>query len=147
MSNVYKSKRPESNFKVIAQAIQLRKELTTYVMTDFALTGKLERMQEYFLNEERCAILGCLRDMLSCLIMANSIYVTCLGEYELRRQYQDKAIGHCYRVVQELQYVIATLDGKINVNKYMRSARMITAEINLIKSWRKADSKLKTKLK
>lgn len=143
MSNVYKSKRPDSNFKVIAQAIDLRKEITAYVLTDFAIEGKLNQMEFFFLNDERNAIIGMLREMCGCLVMANSIYVTCREEYNLRRQFQDKAIGHCYRLTQELQYIITTLDGRINVSKYMKTAKMIYSEIGLIKSWRKADNKLK----
>lgn len=58
-----------------------------------------------------------------------------------RRLCQDRAIGQCYRLTQELQYAIETLP--VDVNKYLRFADMIQTEINLIKGWRKSDNKFK----
>lgn len=143
--SVLKANRVESDFKVITQAIEIRRELTTYVLRDFSITGKLDYMEEWFLNDERNEILHDARNAFSCLEMANSIYVTCRPEYEERRLNQNKAIGYYNRLKQELRYVIDTLPGKINVNKYMISVKMIDKEIGLIKQWRKADNKLKEK--
>lgn len=66
---------------------------------------------------------------------------TYMEELIERRLHQDKAIGQCYRLTQELQYAIETLP--VDVNKYLRFATMIQTEINLLKGWRKSDNKFK----
>ena len=144
--SVLKPFRNESDFKVISKAFDIRKELTTYVLRDFAVDGKLDYMEQYFLNDERTEILHDARAAHAQLEMANSIYITCREEYEERRLYQDKAIGFYMRLIQELRYVVDTLRGKINVNKYDRAIQMIYAEIGLIKKWRQSDNKIKKKL-
>lgn len=58
-----------------------------------------------------------------------------------RRLHQDRAIGQCYRLTQELQYAIETLP--VDVNKYLRFGELIQTEINLLKGWRKSDNKFK----
>lgn len=58
-----------------------------------------------------------------------------------RRIHQDRAIGLCYTLTQELQYAIETLP--VDVNTYLRFGEAIQTEINLIKGWRKSDNKFK----
>lgn len=144
--SVIKAKRSQSSFEVFTNAAALRKELTQYVMRDFAYDGKLEQMQQFILNDERTEILHDCRNMCSCITMANNIYVTCLEEYEERRKYQDLAIGYCARIKQELQFIVDAFPHKININKYAMSIKLADKEIVLIKAWRKADKKLKEKL-
>ena len=117
-----------------------------YVMRDFACDGKLDKMQEFVLNDERDEILRDCRNISSCITMANCIYVTCISEYEERRKYQDLAIGYCMRIKQELQFIVDAFPRKININKYARSIKLADKEIVLIKAWRKSDKKLKEKL-
>lgn len=76
--------------------------------------------------------------------VANSIYPTYREELIERRVHQDRAVGQCYRLTQELQYAIETLP--VDVNKYLRFAEMIQTEINLLKGWRKSDNKFKSAL-
>ena len=64
-----------------------------------------------------------------------------MEELVQRRLHQEEAIGHCYRLVQELQYAIETLP--VNVNIFLQFGEAIQTEINLIKGWRKADNKFK----
>ena len=144
--SVLKPKRNSSDFKVIAQAVEIRKEITTYVLRDFAVDGKLDYMEQWFLNDERAQIMHDIRQAAACLEMANSIYVTNIAEYQERRLYQDKAVGYYNRVKQELNFIAKTLHGKINVNKYLNSIEKIDAEIGLIGAWRKSDNKIKQRL-
>lgn len=74
----------------------------------------------------------------------NSIYPTYREELIERRVHQDRAVGQCYGLTQELQYAIETLP--VDVNKYLRFAEMIQTEINLLKGWRKSDNKFKSAL-
>lgn len=145
--SVIKPNRKESDFKVITMSFEIRRELTTYVLRDFAIDGKLDYMEQFFLDDERREILQDVRSASACLEMANSIYITCMREYEERRIWQEKALGYYNRLIQELRYVIYTLRGKINVNKYDAAIRMIYNEIGLIKAWRKSDNKHKKNLK
>ena len=46
--SVIKAKRTASPFQVLQTATDLRKELTTYVMRDFAIDGKLTNMDMLF---------------------------------------------------------------------------------------------------
>lgn len=104
-----------------------------------------EAFCEWFIIDERKAVTDCLRNITSYVYMANSIYPMYEKELIERRVYQDKAIGLCYALVQELQYAIETLP--VDVNVYLRFAEMIDKEITLIKAWRKSDNRFKKTIK
>jgi hypothetical protein len=103
------------------------------------LKAKNEAFDNWFIEDERKCIVDCLREITKEVFTANSIYPTVMEELVERRLCQDRAIGQCYRLTQELQYAIETLP--VDVNKYLRFADMIQTEINLIKGWRKSDNK------
>ena len=105
------------------------------------LTKRNAAFTEWFILDERKVIIDCIRAITEETFVANSIYPTCTEELIERRLHQDRAIGECYRLTQELQYAIETLP--VDVNKYLRFADMIQTEINLLKGWRKADNKFK----
>ena len=100
-----------------------------------------EAFDDWFIYDQRQTIVDCLRDITREVYIANSIYPTCMEELVERRLHQDKAVGLCYDLTQELQYAIETLP--VDVNIYLRFGEMIQTEINLIKGWRKADNKFK----
>lgn len=103
------------------------------------LKKRWSAFDEWFLVNERETIVECLRDITREVFIANSVYPTCYAELEQRRMHQNEAIGHCYRLTQELQYAIETLP--VDVNTYLRFGDAIQTEINLIKGWRKSDNK------
>lgn len=105
------------------------------------LMEKNRAFDEWFIEDERKVIVDCLHSIGENVFLANSIYPTYMEELIERRLCQDKAIGLCYRLTQELQYAIETLP--VDVNKYLRFAEMIQTEINLLKGWRKSDNKFK----
>lgn len=105
------------------------------------LVEKDTAFAEWFVKDERQAVVDCLRTIGEEVFTANSIYPTYMEELIERRLHQDRAIGQCYRLTQELQYAIETLP--VDVNKYLRFAEMIQTEINLLKGWRKSDNKFK----
>lgn len=100
------------------------------------LKAKNQSFDEWFIADERQVVVDCLRTITEEVFVANSIYPTCMEELVERRIHQDRAIGQCYRLTQELQYAIETLP--VDVNKYLRFADMIQTEINLLKGWRKS---------
>lgn len=117
-------------------------ELTTEEKSRYdRLMEKNRAFDEWFIEDERKVIVDCLRSIGENVFLANSIYPTYMEELIERRLRQDKAIGLCYRLTQELQYAIETLP--VDVNKYLRFAEMIQTEINLLKGWRKSDNKFK----
>lgn len=105
------------------------------------LKAKNQSFDEWFIADERQVVVDCLRTITEEVFVANSIYPTCMEELVERRIHQDRAIGQCYRLTQELQYAIETLP--VDVNKYLRFADMIQTKINLLKGWRKSDNKFK----
>ena len=102
---------------------------------------RLDAFDEWFIEDERKTIVNCLRAITREVYIANSIYPTVQEELTERRLRQDRAIGLCYTLTQELQYAIETLP--VDVNQYLRFGEMIQTEVNLIKGWRKSDNKFK----
>ena len=100
-----------------------------------------DAFDEWFIEDERKTIGNCLRAITREVYIANSIDPTVQEELTERRLHQDRAIGLCYTLTQELQYAIETLP--VDVNQYLRFGEMIQAEVNLIKGWRKSDNKFK----
>lgn len=100
-----------------------------------------DAFDEWFIEDERKTIVNCLRAITREVYIANSIYPTVQEELTERRLHQDRAIGLCYTLTQELQYAIETLP--VDVNQYLRFGEMIQTEVNLIKGWRKSDNKFK----
>ena len=139
----------------------MRKEVTDLLLRDFGYdldkaVKKVEttfggRPYEELSPDEKVRyeklmekIVDCLRSITEEVYVANSIYPTYREELVERRVHQDRAVGQCYRLTQELQYAIETLP--VDVNKYLRFAEMIQTEINLLKGWRKSDNKFKSAL-
>lgn len=167
--SVVKSKRKPSQFEVFHHFSKLRKGVTLLLLNDFGYSverarqnldksfgdnltpekqthyekrlTKIVAFAAWFIPKEKEAVTDCLREITACLYGANSIYPMYHEELVERRILQDKAIGQCYRLTQELQYAIDVLP--VDVDKYTRFAEMIEVEINLIKGWRKADNKFK----
>lgn len=105
---------------------------------------KLEAFDKWYIESMRDTILHSLQQMIASISMANSIYPTTMEECNERRLFQDRAIGYCHILMQELQYVIETLP--VNVEKYAPYGDAISSEINLLKGWRKSDNKVRRKL-
>lgn len=90
---------------------------------------------EWFIIDERKAIVDYLRAINREVYVANSIYPLYGNEMIERRIHQDNAIGLCYALVQEFQYIIETLP--VDVNKYLSFMDIIDKQIALLKGWRK----------
>lgn len=166
--SVPKSQRSESPFEVFHHAYELRRDMTDLLLRDFgykvrdkpkqgdkpkteaqlvqelAASQRRAAFHEWYIAEEREEVLSILRKLMADITMANSLYPASAQEYYERRRYQDEAIGCCYRLFQELQYIIDTLP--VDVNRYMRFADSIQKEIVLLKGWRKSDNKYRKPL-
>ena len=104
---------------------------------------KTNSFEEWFIIDQRQTVMDCLRRVQEHIFIANSIYPQYQAELIERRIHQDRAIGQCNRLLQELQYAIETLP--VNIDKYLRFADGIEKQIKLIKGWRKSDNKFNKK--
>ena len=111
----------------------------------YKIVSMLETYPEWLIREFRESILLNLRELMKNITCANSIYPVCMAELTERRLYQDRAIGNCETLLQEMAYAMSILPN--DANKYMSYVDTIHREIALLKGWRKSDNKLKAKLK
>ncbi len=103
--------------------------------------AKISAFDEWFVLYEREAIMDDLRSLGMYLFAANDIYPQYPAELEQRRLCQDRALGCCESLQQELQYAIEVLP--VDINKYTRFADMLNEQVQLIKGWRRSDNKFK----
>ena len=105
---------------------------------------KNESFSAWFVDEEAREILHLLREIERNFTMGNSIYPgegpSKLFEFIERRKYINRAIGLCYTLKQEINYVLKTLP--VDFNKYKRFAESIDTQISLYKGVRKADNRM-----
>lgn len=142
MSSVPKSKRRPSKFEVIQIAYDFRLKLDEYIDHDFYIE-EIEEKDRIVLNNIRAFMMDEPRRLLNKLILANSIFITNILEYDQRRLYQDEALGHCTNIIVELQYITEKFKGRVNVNKYSNLISLMENEQSRIKGWRQSDKKLK----
>ena len=98
----------------------------------------------WFIDEEGKAIMDILRNIQREFTIGNSIFPSetpaRLVEFLERRKHINNAIGQCYALKQEINYVIRTLP--VDMNRYVHFAEEIDIQINLFKGVRKADNRL-----
>ena len=171
--SVPKSRRKESKFEAYTHYYTLRDEITLLTCNSFGFSrekygkiierfagwhkddpnreaivekmkAKCDAFNEWFIREERSAILDMLRNVQAELTLGNSIYpsetIARNMEFLDRRKHMDAAIGWCYVLKQEIMYVIRMLP--VDINKYEHLSDEIDTEIKLIKGVRQADNRL-----
>ena len=119
-------------------------EIFTELCEKYKITSIIETYPEWLIREFRESILLNLRGLMANITAANSIYPVTMTEWEERRIRQDRAIGNCEILLQEMTYALSILP--VDVNKYMGYVDIIQREIALLKGWRKSDNKLKARL-
>ena len=105
---------------------------------------KKESFKKWFIDEEGRAIIDIMREIEKNFTIGNSIFPSetpaKLIEFLVRRWHMNRAIGLCYSLKQELNYVIRTLP--VDINKFERFSEMIDRQIALYKGVRQADNRL-----
>ena len=109
---------------------------------------KCEAFNKWFIDQETEAVISILRQIENEFTLANSVFPSDtpakLSEFIVRRYHMNKAIGSCYMLKQEINYVIRTLP--VDINKAERFDEAINKQIKLYKGVRQADNRfLKTK--
>lgn len=108
------------------------------------LQKKMDSFEKWYIDEEAREILKLLRDIEREFTVGNAIYPadgpSKLMEFLVRRQHINNAIGLCFALKQEINYVIRTLP--VDLNRYERFAVLIDDQIKLYKGVRQADNRL-----
>lgn len=105
---------------------------------------RCEAFKKWFINKEQDAVLELLRKIEVEFTIGISIFPSAtpakIMEFIMRRRHIDNAIGYCYALKQEMNYIIRTLP--VDLNKYKQFAKKIDRQIELYKIVRTADNKL-----
>ena len=142
--SVVKNKRNKSSIEFESLYFKLADNIDNLVEHKFYANKELIERNDIFLDI-RCKSLEDLTDKLLFYIkIANSIYPTCVTEYEERRTNIGKAIGTCYAILTHLHRIMMRI--KVNDNKYVEYIETIAKMINSLKAWRKSGNKFKTAL-
>lgn len=113
-----------------------------------AICERLEKKNtsfvEWFIDEEAKTILDIMREIEREFTLGNSIYPSetpaKIVEFLIRRWHMDKAIGLCYTLKNEVNYVISTL--MTDKNKSEMFDKDIDLQIKLYRGIRRSDNKL-----
>ena len=142
--SVVKSKRGKSNVEFEQIYFQLADGIDNLVEDDFYAEGLLAQKNRVFLDIRSRTLEDLTDKLLYYIKIANSIYPTCMTEWEERRVTIGKAIGICYAILTNYQRIMIRL--RVPDNKYTMDVRNIMRMINSLKAWRKSDNKLKADL-
>jgi hypothetical protein len=142
--SVVKSKRGKSNVEFEQIYFQLADGIDNLVEHDFYAEGQLAQKNRVFLDIRSRTLEDLTDKLLYYIKIANSIYPTCMAEWEERRVTIGKAIGICYAILTNYQRIMIRL--RVPDNKYTMDVRNIMRMINSLKAWRKSDNKLKADL-
>ena len=142
--SVVKSKRGKSNVEFEQIYFQLADGIDNIVEHDFYAEGLLAQKNRVFLDIRSRTLEDLTDKLLYYIKIANSIYPTCMTEWEERRVTIGKAIGICYAILTNYQRIMIRL--RVPDNKYTMDVRNIMRMINSLKAWRKSDNKLKADL-
>lgn len=99
----------------------------------------------WFVEFERKVMMDILHELIANITAANSIYAVHEFEFDLRREYQDKAIIGCYQLYQELQYIAESFN--TDLNKMIPLLDSVEKEVDLLKGWRQSDNKKRKQIK
>lgn len=101
----------------------------------------LAEFPDWYLSKVRDKIYDKCDNLLDCIVKANSIYPVIEEEKIERRLLQDRAIGECYSLLHELQFIGDILP--VNYERYIPYIELINKEINYLKGWRRHTNKMK----
>jgi len=131
----------------------LYKLFEDWLLRDFGIRDKVRRSPEtgmpeaierfpvWFIEHKRKIILHILDSYMHEVITANTIYPTNYAELEDRRRHQNYAIAKLEYLEQFLQRSLTVLPlSKVKTIQYFD---LISHTINILKLWRKSNSKIK----
>jgi len=142
--SVVKSKRGKSKVEFEQIYFQLVDNIDNLVEHNFYVGNVLVEKNKVFITQRGESLERLTDDLVFYIKIANSIYPTCMTEWEERRVTIGKAIGVCYAILTHYQRVMIRL--RVPDTKYTMDIKNIMRMINSLKAWRKSDNKIKDKL-
>lgn len=142
--SVVKSKRGQSKVEFEQIYFQLADNIDNLVEHNFYAGNVLTEKNKVFIAQRGESLERLTDDLVYYIKIANSIYPTCMTEWEERRVTIGKAIGVCYAILTHYQRVMIRL--RVPDTKYTTDIKNIMRMINSLKAWRKSDNKIKDKL-
>ncbi len=136
--SVLKSKRGASELEFYHTAAEIRATAVRFVMNE-NIVPKRWRPVFTFPMVQR------VNAMMDNITAANTIYPVNEHELEVRRDYQNLAIINVEQIMQYLQFMLETLD--LNADKFQTLTELLVKEAQLLRGWRKANSKIAQRLK
>lgn len=105
--------------------------------------GELHQKIEYedavaleFIKYERSMVLSILREMGSNIIMANSIFPYSVEESMDKIIYQNRSVGNCYQLKNELNQILESKNLRLDRDKFIQYDDIIEKQISLLKGWK-----------
>ena len=123
--------------------LKMEKDDQEVILELFQKYNVIELSEEYpmwLIETFRNNILNILHELIMNITAANTIYPIYESELFERRNFQNRAIGNCEQLLQEMQYIIMVVP--VKAQKYMKYVELIEKEIALLKGWRKSDNKI-----
>jgi hypothetical protein len=134
MSSVLSRFRGESSLEFYTTARKLRGRLTRWSMNE-------KNIPKHFRPVLAYPLLSRLDALMDNITAANSVYPTTEHELQIRRDYQNAAIGNGEQIWQQLQHIddVMIEVKAIDLNKLADALDMLVRETGLLKAWRKAN--------
>lgn len=176
MSQVHKSERGESRFEVMENALKLKRMLreldyirnwglkirearlpgnwaewstdskARWVHREADRIARLRDLDSRFLSRKRETIERLIEDMLNGIEAANSIRNPgSMAEADERRLQQCRAIAACQQMLVHLQDIMDTVP--IDKNWMTSIEPVITAEVALLRAWKKSDNEKRREIR
>lgn len=127
----------------------VRNEYHIYEKTDEMTPRRLElfkaviKMNEEaalkILNDSREFLMSGFRQVEDHMYIANTIYPTTPEELSLRRCHQDEALGICYSMMKELEFIMRSMP--VHSEKFPRYIDMMNGQLALLKAWRSSNNR------
>ena len=129
-----------SDLQFYKTARDIRKRITLMLSRFFSSEVKDPELAHFM----KISILKLCTNLMSNICRANAIYPIYFEELVERQILQDKAIGSCEALYQELEFLIDIYPCRIN--EVADISKSIAHEINLLRRWKKSNNKIKNRL-
>ena len=135
MSEVYARNREETKMAFYANALELQIEIIKFCMKEKFIPKKWRYAIGYDLISK-------VNELVDNITYANSIYPTSDAELELRKKFQTLAICNCFQIQNKIVCAERSIE-TVKIEKLEKVIELLSHEITLLKSWKKASKIIK----
>ena len=137
MSNVPVNKRRKSSIEFDRNYFRIFDDATFLISIDFGADKDMKKVFETDIKVMGEKVKSIVLDIGTNIRIAYSIFPVNRYEYEMRRGYQNTAIGLCYDLIVKYQLMMKIL--RVRDDKYVEEIEHIIYEIECLKNWRTSD--------